>query len=120
MTAPPATDVLPKLVCGGCRTCCLGDTITLEPGENFYAYKTISVNGRAQLQKGEDGNCVYLGETGCTIYDRQPRMCRALDCRKYAQLFEAQPERRAERWANPLRRPVIEEGRLRLAAGRGV
>lgn len=27
--------------------------------------------------------CVYLGPTGCTIYERRPFLCRSFDCRKH-------------------------------------
>jgi Fe-S-cluster containining protein len=29
------------------------------------------------------GQCVYLGASGCTIYDRRPLLCRSFDCRKH-------------------------------------
>lgn len=30
-----------------------------------------------------NGECVYLGESGCTIYERRPLLCRSFDCRKH-------------------------------------
>ena len=30
-----------------------------------------------------EGACVYLGEKGCTIYERRPLICRTFDCRKH-------------------------------------
>ena len=30
-----------------------------------------------------NGQCVYLGAAGCTIYDRRPLLCRSFDCRKH-------------------------------------
>jgi hypothetical protein len=30
-----------------------------------------------------NGQCVYLGQSGCTIYDRRPLLCRSFDCRKH-------------------------------------
>ena len=30
-----------------------------------------------------NGQCVYLGASGCTIYDRRPLLCRSFDCRKH-------------------------------------
>jgi hypothetical protein len=30
-----------------------------------------------------NGHCVYLGASGCTIYDRRPLLCRSFDCRKH-------------------------------------
>jgi Fe-S-cluster containining protein len=30
-----------------------------------------------------NGQCVYLGVSGCTIYERRPLLCRTFDCRKH-------------------------------------
>ena len=30
-----------------------------------------------------NGQCVYLGASGCTIYERRPLLCRSFDCRKH-------------------------------------
>jgi hypothetical protein len=30
-----------------------------------------------------NGQCVYLGDSGCTIYDRRPLLCRTFDCRTH-------------------------------------
>jgi hypothetical protein len=30
-----------------------------------------------------NGQCVYLGAAGCTIYDRRPVLCRTFDCREH-------------------------------------
>lgn len=35
------------------------------------------------LATKENGHCVYLGESGCTIYERRPLLCRSFDCRKH-------------------------------------
>ena len=34
------------------------------------------------LQKKPNGECVYLNESGCSIYERAPWTCRIFDCRK--------------------------------------
>ena len=72
---------LPPLSCGGCTRCCHGDTIWIQPGEDPKPFKTRLVKGRRQLRKGDDGNCVYLGEGGCQIQDHKPLVCRLFDCR---------------------------------------
>jgi Fe-S-cluster containining protein len=70
---------LPKLVCGGCRTCCLGDTITLTPQDNPLLYRTVpGAAGGRELAKGADGNCTYLTAAGCSIHGAAPAMCRSL------------------------------------------
>lgn len=105
---------LPPLKCGGCRKCCLGDTITLHPGDDPTRYKTKVVDGKRVLAKGKDGNCIYLGVSGCRIYGRQPMECRVFDCRKYALLFSGwSREKQAQRLATSA---ALHEGLRRLEA----
>lgn len=106
-------NALPPLDCAGCRKCCLGDTITLLPehGDNPANYKTRLVDGKRQLAKGRDGNCVYLGKAGCQIHGRAPFTCRRHDCRQY--FLDAErlgPEAVAARG----HRPGFVEGRRRV------
>jgi hypothetical protein len=35
------------------------------------------------LATTREGACVYLGDSGCTIYARRPALCRSFDCRKH-------------------------------------
>ena len=35
------------------------------------------------LATKENGECIYLGPSGCTIYERRPLLCRTFDCRKH-------------------------------------
>lgn len=72
---------LPPLNCGSCTRCCQGDTVWIQPGEDPAPFKTKEVDGRHQLAKGKDGNCVYLGGRGCLIQDSKPLACRLFDCR---------------------------------------
>ncbi len=34
-------------------------------------------------ESGGREQCVYLGPSGCTIYQRRPLLCRSFDCRKH-------------------------------------
>jgi hypothetical protein len=56
------------------------------PGDDPGQYDTVAHGGYDWLKKGDDGNCIYLGETGCQIHGRAPRACQAFDCRRYALL----------------------------------
>lgn len=106
---------LPPLNCGGCRTCCLGDTIVLQPEDDISKYKTVEVNGEYHLAKGIDGNCIYLSSKGCTIHDYSPVMCKAFDCRKYAQMFETwDMNKKLIRAKDPRTSKVLAEGFKRL------
>jgi hypothetical protein len=74
--------------CNGCRRCCQdGDLIRLLPGDVETRYLTQPPphqRGQLALQHKPNGDCIYLGETGCTIQDTKPRMCREMDCRTLA------------------------------------
>lgn len=100
--------------CGTCNACCRNtDPVLLDPDENPANYKTtaylrvgLDIAPRVGLAMKENGNCYYLGETGCTIYDKRPRVCRAFDCRM---LYLSLPP---EHWAgNP--DPKLKEGAKR-------
>lgn len=108
---------LPPLNCNGCTICCQGDTITLVDGDDPAAYETEVIAGKTVLAKGADGNCVYLGASGCNIHGRAPIMCKAMDCRSYALIFAGwDKEKQESRLANPLTARPIREGQRRLVA----
>lgn len=75
--------------CNGCTACCRGDTIMLHPelGDDPGTFLTEPAHnpltGKAglMLQHKPNGECVYLGEGGCTIHERAPVICREYDCR---------------------------------------
>lgn len=59
-----------------------------ELGDRAENFLTIAIQnpltgepGR-MLQHKPNGDCVYLGETGCTIHGRAPAICQEFDCRK--------------------------------------
>jgi Fe-S-cluster containining protein len=122
MTLLPRTEV----PCGSCTRCCKGEAVMLMPeeGDNLASYEhemaDLPFDGRrAILKRKPNGDCVYLGETGCTIYDRAPAICRHFDCRKAYQAFIARfgrAERRRMLAMGAISKEVIEEGRVRLAS----
>lgn len=70
--------------CNGCRKCCIGDAVRVLPGEDFTRWETEphpSMPGQRMLAHKDSGECIYLGESGCTIHDDKPRQCRQMDCR---------------------------------------
>lgn len=71
------------LDCGGCVECCRGDAIFLHPecGDDVSMYDWEPYEGRPILKHKPNGDCIYLGDKGCTIHDRAPVICRELDCR---------------------------------------
>jgi hypothetical protein len=88
--------------CNGRRLCCINDAIILHPehGDDPALYQTVPVthplNGRPALMLDHkpNGECVYLGPTGCLIHDRAPVICREYDCRRqYLQIPRAERRR---------------------------
>lgn len=76
-----------KVACDGCTLCCKGDAVRLLPGDDIESYQTEQhprVKSARMLAHKENGDCLYLGDGGCTIYDRRPQMCRSMDCRVIA------------------------------------
>ena len=73
--------------CNGCTLCCHNDAIRILPHEDASKWETIPhdyMPGARMLAHKPNGNCVYLGESGCTIQSSKPQMCRSMDCRNIA------------------------------------
>lgn len=60
-----------------------------------------------------NGQCVYLGASGCTIYDRRPILCRSFDCRKHYLILPRQDRDNLVRLGLSSR-AVFNAGRARL------
>lgn len=75
--------------CNGCKTCCRGEEVMIKPedGDDPAKYVTVPsidpVRGVIVqvLAQKQNGDCHYLGENGCTIYEDRPAVCRFYDCR---------------------------------------
>lgn len=94
-------------------------------GDDVGSYQTTLIKHplsgamvSALVQK-PNGECVYLGENGCEIYDRAPALCRSFSCvslylRELERLKDLpRPTRR--RAAKELERhPVLKAGRERV------
>jgi uncharacterized protein len=117
------------VACNGCTKCCKGDTIFLHPdlGDDlaFFAgnYKTefnpLANRRQFALLHKRNGDCVYLGESGCTIYEKRPAICKTFSCvgvwRKLQDV--PRPERRRLLRSGMLGREVYDEGRKPAARG---
>jgi len=110
---------LGNVPCNGCRACCLHDMIPLmrERGGRIWLYEReviASASGRtAVLQCGKTGECIYLGQDGCTIHDRAPAICRAFDCREMF-LRKTRAERLAMVKSGMVSNEVFSAGRKRF------
>ena len=82
-----------------------------------YEHRVVDLpEGRgAILKKGSDGNCIYLGPSGCTIHDRAPKICRVFDCRRWF-LSKSRNERRTMVKAGAADAAVFEAGRKRVSS----
>ena len=73
--------------CNGCRVCCRKVVVALFPdrGDVVANYETtqLTLENGSTLDihaQNPNGDCVNLGDQGCTIYGRAPAICRAFDC----------------------------------------
>jgi len=82
----------PKNVpCNGCTLCCQGDAIRLEESELQHHYKTEPhpfIPGALMLAHKSNGECIYLNDSGCSIHDQAPSLCRVADCRSVALRYD--------------------------------
>jgi hypothetical protein len=59
----------------------------LLPEDNPAEFETEPhpwIAGAVMLAHQPDGRCIYLAADHCTIHERRPQLCRALDCRRVA------------------------------------
>lgn len=103
--------------CGGCRTCCIGEKVELQPDE-IDMYHSEVIDGHTVVKQHIDGSCVYLGREGCMIHELAPKVCRDFDCRQYF-LSMTRRERRviekvSKQHGYPHKALVLAEGRKRL------
>lgn len=81
--------------CNGCTLCCRNDAIMLHPehGDKPETYLTtpyvnpLTGEPGLMLAKKDNGECIYLGNSGCTIHDRSPTICQTFDCGKMFKAF---------------------------------
>lgn len=80
--------------CNGCTACCHGELVLHpEMGDDPARYQTrlvihplIGAPALALANK-PNGDCIYVGITGCTIHGWAPAICRKFDCRRYVLTF---------------------------------
>lgn len=76
--------------CKGCVLCCRNDAVRLLPHEDASAFETEehpAIPGARMLAHKANGDCIYLGDGGCSIHERRPQLCRDMDCRNLARSF---------------------------------
>jgi len=86
-----------EVPCNGCTLCCQGDAIRLMPEDDAAAYITEAhpyIPGELMLAHKPNGECVYVDDSGCSIHDRAPSLCRSADCRSLALKLDFDEARR--------------------------
>lgn len=76
--------------CNGCTRCCHGDAVRILPGDDASKWQTVAhdhMPGHLMLAHKPNGDCYYLGPSGCTIQHDKPTMCVEMDCRRIAQVL---------------------------------
>lgn len=122
--APPPASV----PCGSCRRCCQKNSMVMllaQEGDviESYEHEVINLPGVGAgpvLKRKPNGDCVYLGEAGCTIHDRAPVICKTFDCRGAYLAFMDHPrnERRRMLKAGMIDGEILDAGKTLLAGER--
>ncbi len=106
-TPPSKHEPRSSVPCNGCKVCCQKELVVLFPDRgdiaaNYELMKVPLADGSTLdiVAQKPNGDCVYLGDHGCTIYDRAPAICRAFDCRKYFVSLSRNERRVMERMSN--------------------
>lgn len=85
---PIANYAIGDVPCDGCTLCCHGDAVRILAHEDESQWRTephCYLPEQRMLAHKPNGDCVYLGDEGCTINDTKPQMCKEMDCRLIAQ-----------------------------------
>lgn len=72
--------------CGPCRACCKSDRIILGPTDSRQAYRWHREGTQDVLDRKENGECIYLDDSGCGIHNNAPDICQRFDCRVLVQI----------------------------------
>ena len=70
---------------GWTAQCCHGDAVRLLDSDDLSKYQTEPHPYMPKVlvvAHKPNGDCLYLGDEGCTIHDTKPQMCREMDCRR--------------------------------------
>lgn len=86
--------------CAGCTLCCHRDLVRILPHEDvtkYYVKPHPTMRGAFVLDHKPNGDCIYLGDGGCTRHSDKPQMCREMDCRMIAQSMTWTEARKMEK-----------------------
>lgn len=110
----PKVDI-DNVPCNGCTLCCHGDAIRILPGDDPEQYNTVPHDhfpSERMLSHKQNGDCLYLLSSGCSIHPTRPLMCKEMDCRNLARSIK---KKDLKRYNVPLR--VWLKGRQLIGRG---
>lgn len=92
-----------------------------EKGDNPLKYQTATLFAPGKppqiiLDRLPNGDCVYLGENGCLIWDNAPWVCRDFDCRNTFKNSDRAGRRLAIKRGD-MTREIFQRGRQLLKCG---
>ena len=108
--------------CNGCTKCCHNDAVRILPHEDASRWQYEPhpyMIGALVLAHKPNGDCVYLGESGCTRQDDKPQMCHEMDCRLIAERVTKSQAKRLHDQGR-LRMEIWERGQELLRDGRAL
>jgi Fe-S-cluster containining protein len=85
-----------EVPCDGCTLCCHGDLIRLEQNETAEEYLTephLFIADALMLAHKQNGECIYLESSRCSIHDHAPSLCQSADCRVIAAKYDYETAR---------------------------
>ena len=101
------------VACGSCVECCKRTAVILMPDDaallwaqaewHPVAHPFADLPRTPVLKHKPNGDCVFLGPEGCTVYGDRPKMCRVFSCVEYV-------KRIGENMPRPARRRAIKTG----------
>lgn len=108
--------------CAGCTLCCKNELLVLHPemGDEVTAYEyqvvinPLTGQQACALKQKPNGDCIYLGEHGCTIHGAAPAICKEFDCRRVFLNAGDRNQRRRLLKSGLITKAVFEAGRVRL------
>lgn len=116
-----------SVACRSCTACCHQEAIILVATDDARLYpEAVTVNApnpitgapvTVMIPHRPDGACIYLGSSGCTIYDKRPKICRVFSCVEFAKDVIARApkaERKKDLKSGKLDREIWEAGSSRL------
>lgn len=115
----------PPINCNGCRACCKKDLLILHPemgdDPSQYLHRKVKhplTNKPAYaLQNKDNGECIYLTETGCGNYENRPAICREFHCGLFVKGLmrdTTRKERRKMVWSGVISKEVLKAGKKRM------